>query len=131
MWQDGSHGARHAVQDFLQRRLTRPPARRVLQVAVQPGRQRRPTFSRAPREAAAPHGAPSPVLDDAEVEAGEVSGDEGLQQADDPTGIELAVGVCDLHTRQRSSAAAQEAHTHSRPGLLTFMLNWRSRCSMY
>lgn len=38
----------------------------------------------------------SPVLNDAEIEAGEVSADEGLEDTYDPASIKLTVGVCHL-----------------------------------
>lgn len=37
-----------------------------------------------------------PILDDAEVETGQIPGDEGLEQPDHPTRIKLAVGVSHL-----------------------------------
>ena len=42
-----------------------------------------------------------PVFDDAEVEAGKVPGDEGLEDADGPAIVKLTVGICHL------------AHTHT------------------
>lgn len=47
----------------------------------------------------------SPVLDDAEIEAGELSVDEGLEDTDGPASIVLTVGISHLHTRTRT-------HTH-------------------
>ena len=42
---------------------------------------------------------PLPVFDDAEVKTGKVSGYEGLKDTDDPAGIKLTVGICNLQMK--------------------------------
>lgn len=41
-----------------------------------------------------------PVFNDAEVKAGKVSGDEGLEDTDDSASVKLAVSICNLNTRR-------------------------------
>ena len=52
----------------------------------------------------------SPVFDDAEVKTREVSGDERLEDTDDPASVKLTVGVCNLHTHTH---AHTRTHTHT------------------
>lgn len=39
-----------------------------------------------------------PILDDAEIKTGKVTGDEGLKDTDDPASIKLTVSICHLQT---------------------------------
>lgn len=62
----------------------------------------------------------SPVLDDAEIEAGELSVDEGLEDTDGPASIVLTVGISHLHTRTHARCWLPR-YTHSGKGLVTPM----------
>lgn len=61
-------------------------------------------------------GEPLPVFDDAEVKAGEVSGDEGLKGTHDPAGIELTVSIC--HLRGQTNTNVRGFHSHFRCQLM-------------
>lgn len=79
---------------------------------------------------------PSPVFDNAEVKAGEVSVDEGLKGTYDPASIKLTVGICHL---QKQTSMAFTLHNVSQQlknsvgscRERTLMLNSRNMCSIY
>ena len=62
---------------------------------------------------------PLPVFDDAEIKAGEVSGDEGLEDTDGPAGVKLTVGVRHLQTHT-------DTQTHTHTDTHTHTLQWLS-----